>query len=122
MAISKPLLIGIPIAVALAFAFLIPSYFIVPDYRVEVDAIKVQDVVAISNVRVTNTGKLPLTKLSVNMGAGDVQFFEKLEPGNTIWVSPKAEVLSSVTVTSAEGVLIVKDFHQPVSMVAFGPG
>ena len=118
----KPLLIGIPIAAAVALVFLIPSYFSVPDYRVEVDALKVQDVVEISNVRVTNTGKLPLTKLTVNMGSGDIQFFEKLEPGKTIWVSPNAEMLSSVTVTSAEGVLVVKDFHQPVSMVAFGPG
>ena len=119
---SKPLLIGIPVAIAITLVFLIPSYFSVPDYRVEIDAIKIKDVVEISNVRVTNTGKLPLTKLTVNMGSGDVQFFEKLEPGKTIWVSPNAEMLSSVTVTSAEGVLVVKDFHQPVSMVAFGPG
>lgn len=115
------LLGGMAIA-AIAIAFVITSILNVPDYRVEVDALKVQELVSISNVRITNTGKLPLTELTVNMGEGDIQSFKKLDPGQTIWVSPKAQNLQSVTVTSNEGIRVIKDFREPMGMVAFGPG
>lgn len=70
-------------------SYVIFSLLNIPDYGVEIDAIKVRDLVAISNVRITNTGKLPLTELTVNMG-GDIQHIDILAPGKTIWVSPKA--------------------------------
>lgn len=122
---SKPLLIGIVTGIgvlAISLAIILPLLINVPDYRVEIDAVKVSDLVEISNVRITNTGKLPLTDITVNMGQGDIQSFAKLEPGKTVWVSPRAQNLVSVTVTSAEGVLQVQDFREPASMVAFGPG
>lgn len=123
MAFFKPLLIGVPIAIIVAVIVLtVPSLVMVPDYRIDVDAVKIQDLVQISNVRITNTGKLPVTGLSVNMGTGDIQFFDKLEPGKTIWVSPRAETLATVTVSTREGVFVIKDFREPASMVAFGPG
>lgn len=93
-----------------------------PDYDVEIDAIKVQDLVAISNVRITNTGKLPLTDLVVNIGEGDIQHFDSLAPGKTIWVSPKAQNLISVTLTTKEGVVATRDFREPITMVEVGPG
>lgn len=108
--------------VAITLAIIIPTIAIIPDYRIEVDAIKVQDVVQISNVRITNTGKLVLTDLRVDFGDGDIQFFNKLEAGKTIWISPKASILTTVTVTTSEGITLVKDFREPVGMVAFGPG
>ena len=123
MAFFKPLLVGVPIAIIVAVIVLtVPSLVMVPDYRIDVDAVKVQDLVQISNVRITNTGKLPVTGLSVNMGSGDIQFFDRLEPGKTIWVSPRAETLATVTVSTREGVFVIKDFREPASMVAFGPG
>lgn len=123
MAFFKPLLIGVPIAIIVAVIVLtVPSLVMVPDYRIDVDAVKVKDLVQISNVRITNTGKFPVTGLSVNMGTGDIQFFDKLEPGKTIWVSPQAETLATVTVSTREGVFVIKDFREPASMVAFGPG
>lgn len=108
--------------VAITLAIIIPTIAIIPDYRIEVDAIKVQDVVQISNVRITNTGKLVLTDLRVDFGEDDIQFFNKLEAGKTIWISPKASILTTVTVTTSEGITLVKDFREPVGMVAFGPG
>ncbi|MGQ0376166.1 MAG: hypothetical protein ACT4OW_01510 [Nitrososphaerota archaeon] len=122
---SKTKLIGISVGsaiVAIILAIVIPSMVMIPDYRVEVDAIKVQDVVQISNVRITNTGKLVLTDLKVDFGQGDIQVFNKLEAGKTIWVSPKASSLTTVTITTHEGITLVKDFREPMSMVAFGPG
>lgn len=108
--------------VVIALAIIIPPMVMIPDYRLEIDAIKVQDVVQISNVRITNTGKFVLTDLRVDFGEGDVQFFSKLEAGKTIWVSPKASSLTTVTVTASEGIVLVKDFREPIGMVAFGPG
>ncbi len=108
--------------VVIALAIIIPPMVMIPDYRLEIDAIKVQDVVQISNVRITNTGKFVLTDLRVDFGEGDVQVFSKLEAGKTIWVSPKASSLTTVTVTTSEGITLVKDFREPVGMVAFGPG
>lgn len=122
---SKSIIIGLSaglVIVVTSLAVLIPTFLFVPDYRVEVDAIKVQQLVSISNVRITNTGKLPLTELTVNMGQGDIQFFKKLEPGKTIWVSPRAENLVMVTVTTKEGIISIKNFREPLGMVKFGPG
>ena len=118
----KPLIIGVSVGIgilAIALAVVVPSILNVPDYRVEIDAIMVKELVSISNVRVTNTGKLPLTGLIVDMGEGDIQSFEKLDPGKTIWVSPKAQNLVSVTVTSKEGLKAVQDFREPIGMVPF---
>lgn len=108
--------------VVIILAIVIPPMAIIPDYRLEIDAIKVQDVVQISNVRITNTGKFVVTDLRVDFGEGDIQVFSKLEAGKTIWVSPRASSLTTVSVTTSEGVTLVKDFREPVGMVAFGPG
>ena len=120
----KSVIIGVPIGlgifVILIFILIIP-YLQTPNYRLDIDAIKVSGLVQISNVRISNTGKLALTELKVDMGAGDIQFIEKLDPGKTIWLSPKAQELVSITATTKEGVKVTKDFRQPVSMVAFGP-
>ncbi|MEM3064979.1 MAG: hypothetical protein QW177_06360 [Candidatus Nitrosotenuis sp.] len=94
----------------------------IPEYGLEIDAIKVEDLVAISNVRITNTGRMPLTELLIDMGQGDIQRLERLEPGKTVWISPKAQKLVSVTVTTKEGLVATKDFREPISMVEVGPG
>jgi len=108
--------------IAIILAIVIPPIVMIPDYRIEVDAIKVQDIVQISNVRITNTGKLALTNIRVDFGEGDIQVFNKLEAGKTIWISPKASILTTVTVTTSEGITLVKDFREPIGMVAFGQG
>lgn len=121
---SKTMLIGISCGVGAAIiaSYVIFSLLNIPDYGVEIDAIKVQDLVAISNVRITNTGKLPLTELKVDMGEGDIQQIDTLAPGKTIWVSPKAQNLVSVTLTTKEGLFAVRDFREPIAMVEVGPG
>lgn len=121
--ISKITVIGVSVGIVVVIIaiILIQPILTKPDYRLEVDAMKVNDLVQISNVRVTNTGKLALTELAIDFGEGDVQFFKNLESGYTLWVSPRAQNLGTVTVTSKEGIHIVKDFRQPMSMVAFGP-
>jgi hypothetical protein len=115
------ILAGIGTAVIISYA-LFNMMINVPDYNVEIDAIKVQDLVSISNVRITNTGKKPLTDLVVDMGQGDIQRFEDLEPGKTIWVSPKAQNLISVTLKTNEGLFATRDFREPITMVEVGPG
>lgn len=120
----KKILIGMSCGAGTA---IIASYVIflilnAPDYGVEIDAIKVQDLVAISNVRITNTGKLSLTELKVDMGEGDIQHIDILEPGKTTWVSPKAQNLVSVTLTTKEGLSATRDFREPITMVEVGPG
>jgi hypothetical protein len=121
---SKTILTGISCGVGTAIiaSYVIFSLLNVPDYGVEIDAIKVQDLVAISNVRITNTGKLPLTELKVDMGEGDIQQIDALAPGKTIWVSPKAQNLVSVTLTTREGLAATRDFREPITMVEVGPG
>jgi hypothetical protein len=121
---SKTMLICMACGVAatIVASYVIFSLLNIPDYGVEIDAIKVQDLVAISNVRITNTGKLPITELTVNMGEGDVQHIDVLEPGKTIWVSPKAQNLVSVTLTTKEGLAATRDFREPITMVEVGPG
>jgi hypothetical protein len=110
------------IAAIAAVSYAVFSLFLnKPDYGVEIDAIKVQDLVAISNVRITNTGRLPLTDLVVSMGEGDIQRFDSLEPGKTIWVSPKAQNLISVTLITKEGVVATRHFREPITMVEVGP-
>lgn len=121
----KTMLIGIScgIGAAAVASYVILSLLLnVPDYGVEIDAIKVQDIVAISNVRITNTGRLPLTELAVDMGEGDIQRLDILAPGKTIWVSPKAQNLVSVKLTTKEGLVATRDFREPITMVEVGPG
>lgn len=117
------MLIGVSSGIAAIVSYVVFSVFVnIQDYDVEIDAIKVQDLVEISNVRITNTGKLPLTELVVDMGEGDIQRFDSLEPGKTIWVSPRAQNLVSVTLTTNEGIVATRDFREPITMVEVGPG
>jgi len=103
-------------------SYVIFSFLNIPDYRVEIDAIKVQDLVAISNVRITNTGKLALSEIKIDMGDGDIQHIDILTPGKTIWISPKAQNLISVTLTTKEGLVATQDFREPISIAEVGPG
>lgn len=120
---SKTMLIGVSSGIVAIVSYVVFSVFVnIQDYDVEIDAIKVQDLVEISNVRITNTGKLPLTELVVDMGEGDIQRFDSLEPGKTIWVSPRAQNLVSVTLTTNEGIVATRDFREPITMVEVGPG
>jgi hypothetical protein len=116
-------LVGIAggVCAAIIITVVFSLFLNIPDYGVEIDAIKVQDLVAISNVRITNTGKLPLTELVVDMGEGDIQRIASLEPGKTVWVSPKAQNLVSVTLTTKEGIVATRDFREPITMVEVGP-
>jgi hypothetical protein len=116
------ILMSCGVGTAIIASYVTFSLLNIPDYGVEIDAIKVQDLVAISNVRITNTGKLPLTELKVDMGEGDIQHIDVLAPGKTIWVSPKAQNLVSVTLTTKEGLAATRDFREPIIMVEVGPG
>ncbi|MEM2785941.1 MAG: hypothetical protein QXW37_05750 [Candidatus Nitrosotenuis sp.] len=119
---NKVLAISIGGSAAAVVVFAVIMLTNIPEYGLEIDAIKVEDLVAISNVRITNTGKMPLTELLIDMGQGDVQYLDSLEPGKTVWISPKAQNLVSVTVTTKEGLVATKDFREPISMVEVGPG
>ncbi|HXG74168.1 MAG TPA: hypothetical protein VNK44_05085 [Candidatus Nitrosotenuis sp.] len=63
--------------------------------------------------------QMPLTDLLIDMGQGDMQ---RLESGKTVWISPKAQKLVSVTVTTKEGLVTTKDLREPISMVEVGLG
>lgn len=119
---NKVLAVCIGVATSALVAVAIFVLVNVPEYGIEIDAIKVEDLVAISNVRITNTGRMPLSELTIDMGQGDIQRLDSLEPGKTVWLSPKAQNLVSVTVTTKEGLVATKDFREPISMVEVGPG
>lgn len=119
---NKVLVVSICGSAAAVVVFATIMLVNIPEYGLEIDAIKVEDLVAISNVRITNTGRMPLTELLIDMGQGDVQRLDSLEPGKTVWISPRAQKLVSVTVTTKEGLVATKDFREPISMVEVGPG
>ncbi|MFN3653778.1 MAG: hypothetical protein ACK4TO_00435 [Candidatus Nitrosotenuis sp.] len=58
---NKVLVVSICGSTAAVVVFAIIMLVNIPEYGLEIDAIKVEDLVAISNVRITNTGRMPLS-------------------------------------------------------------
>ena len=95
-----------------------------PLFALEVDPTK--DTTDISGVmyriRLTNIGLKQLTGIVVNLGKNDVQNLAYLDPGQSYFFYPKPDTLvSSVKVTTNEGIHIQSDFRSPTKVLGL-PG
>jgi hypothetical protein len=95
-----------------------------PLFALEVDPTK--DTTDISGImyriRLTNIGLKQLTGIVVNLGKNDVQNLTYLDPGQSYFFYPKPDTLvSSVKVTTNEGIHIQSDFRSPTKVLGL-PG
>jgi hypothetical protein len=110
------LFIGFSIVI-LAVLFFILKELDKKPYSLEIDAIK--DKTDISGtfyrVKVTNTGTNPLTGLKVNLGKGDIQNMDLLEPGQSFFFYPKPDTNTSIVkVTTTEGIEKESSYRSPL--------
>ena len=109
------LTIGFSIIIIVGLFFILNEQNKKP-YSLEIDAIK--DKTDISGtfyrVKVTNTGTDPLTGIIVNLGKGDIQDLDLLEPAQSFFFYPKPETnISIVKVTTSEGIEEKSDYRSP---------
>ena len=117
------LIIGISIIILVSLFFILKEQNKKP-YSLEIDAIK--DKTDISGtfyrVKVTNSGTNPLTGLKVNLGKGDIQNMNLLEPGQSFFFYPKPETNTSIVkVTTTEGIEKESNYRSPVKGIGL-PG
>jgi hypothetical protein len=110
---------------AIATAYLALSYINRPQYALEVDATR--DTTDISGtlyrIRIVNAGTERLTGIKAEMGRGDVQTKDFLDPGETYFFYPDPDTLApTVRVTANEGGIdIVTDYRTPAKTIGL-PG
>ena len=120
----RAVLLGI-IGAAVAFAGYVAFVNLTrPDYALEVDATR--DTTDISGtlyrIRVVNIGTERLTDITAELGTGDVQHKDFLDPGQTYYFYPDPDTLSpTIRVTADEGIEIVTDYRTPAKTIGF-PG
>ena len=117
------LIIGISIIILVSLFFILKEQNKKP-YSLEIDAIK--DKTDISGtfyrVKVTNWGTNPLTGLKVNLGIGDIQNMNLLEPGQSFFFYPKPETNTSIVkVTTTEGIEKESNYRSPLKGIGL-PG
>jgi hypothetical protein len=123
MKTSYYLIIGISIIILVSLFFILKEQNKKP-YSLEIDAIK--DKTDISGtfyrVKVTNSGTNPLTGLKVNLGIGDIQNMNLLEPGQSFFFYPKPETNTSIVkVTTTEGIEKEINYRSPLKGIGL-PG
>jgi hypothetical protein len=123
MKTSYYLIIGISIIILVSLFFILKEQNKKP-YSLEIDAIK--DKTDISGtfyrVKVTNSGTNPLTGLKVNLGKGDIQNMDLLEPGQSFFFYPKPETNTSIVkVTTTEGIEKESNYRSPLKGIGL-PG
>ncbi len=110
------LFIGFSIVI-LAVLFFILKELDKKPYSLEIDAIKDKTDIAgtFYRVKVTNTGTNPLTGLKVNLGKGDIQNMDLLEPGQSFFFYPKPDTNTSIVkVTTTEGIEKESSYRSPL--------
>ena len=95
-----------------------------PLFALEVDPTK--DITDISGVmyriRLTNIGLKQLSGIVVTLGSNDIQNLTSLDPGQSYFFYPKPDtVVSTVKVTTREGIHIQSDFRSPTKVLGL-PG
>ena len=117
------LIIGISIIILVSLFFILKEQNKKP-YSLEIDAIK--DKTDLSGtfyrVKVTNSETNPLTGLKVNLGKGDIQNMDLLEPGQSFFFYPKPETNTSIVkVTTTEGIEKESNYRSPLKGIGL-PG
>ena len=95
-----------------------------PLFALEVDP--TNDTTDISGVmyriRLTNIGLKQLSGIVVTLGSNDIQNLTSLDPGQSYFFYPKPDtVVSTVKVTTREGIHIQSDFRSPTKVLGL-PG
>ena len=87
------------------------------DYSLGVDAMKDEQSLFINTrVILTNTGKLPLTHITVDYGFKN-ETINILNPGEKIGLSPpEGSNLNIVKITADHGINITKDYRKPIKL------
>ena len=116
--------IGIATVAAIIAGYAAYSSLNRPQYALEVDATR--DTTDISGtlyrIRVANVGSERLTGISAEMGAGDVQTREFLDPGQTYYFYPNPDTLrQTIRVTANEGIDVTTDYRTPTKALGL-PG
>jgi len=120
----RTVILGI-IGAAVAFAgYVAFTNLTRPDYALEVDATR--DTTDISGtlyrIRVANIGTERLTNITAELGTGDVQHKDFLDPGQTYYFYPDTDTLSpTIRVTADEGIEVVTDYRTPAKTIGL-PG
>lgn len=94
-------------------------------FSLELDAIKDQTDISgtFYRVKITNSGTNPLTEIEVNLGKGDIQNMEILEPGQSFFFYPKPETNSTIVkVTTSEGVEKESSYRSPLKGIGLPGG
>ena len=115
---------GIVTAAVAVAGYVAFANFTRPDYALEVDATR--DTTDISGtmyrIRVANVGTERLTDITAELGAGDVQHKDFLEPGQTYYFYPAPETPpATIRVTANEGIEVVTDYRTPAKTIGL-PG
>lgn len=116
--------IGIAAVAAIVAGYAAYSSLNRPQYALEVDATR--DTTDISGtlyrIRVANVGSERLTGISAEMGPGDVQTREFLDPGQTYYFYPNPDTLRpTIRVTANEGIDVTTDYRTPTKALGL-PG
>jgi hypothetical protein len=116
-------------SITIAAGLLFGLYFYItqinrPTFALEVDPTK--DTTDISGImyriRVTNVGLDQLSGIVVDLGGTDIQNLTSLDPGQSYFFYPEPDtVVSSVKVSTNEGILIQSDFRSPTKVLGL-PG
>jgi hypothetical protein len=117
-------LIGIIAAAIAVTGYVAFGNFTRPEYALEVDATR--DTTDISGtqyrVRIANVGTERLTGITAELGAGDVQHLDSLEPGQNFYFYPAPDTPpATIRVTTNEGIEVVTDYRTPAKTIGL-PG
>jgi len=106
---------GIVVATIVAIAV---SAIPTQDYSLTVDALKdEQSLFTDARVVLSNTGRLPLTDVTVDFGGGRTEDVGTLDAGDKRTVSPPEDAqLDSVTVTAEPDIMIVQKYRTPIKL------
>jgi len=120
---QKNILIGCGIGGAVAVIILVitmafPGSTVTSDNSILVDPTKEkQSLFVIARVMIQNTGKQPLTNITIDYGDGDKDFISILKPGKTMILSPPdGNSLQFVRVTADGNVDVYKAYREPIAM------
>lgn len=110
------LIIGLSIVILVVFFLNLKEQNKKP-YSLEIDATKDKTDISgtMYRVKVTNTGTNPLTGLNVNLGKGDIQNLDLLEPGQSFFFYPKPDTNTTIVkVTTNEGIVKESEYRSPL--------
>ena len=117
------LIIGLSIVILIVLFFSLKEQNKKP-YSLEIDATKDKTDISgtMYRVKVTNTGTNPLTGLKVNLGKGDIQNLDLLEPGQSFFFYPKPDTNTTIVkVTTTEGIEVESNYRSPMKGIGL-PG